>query len=397
MDLKKMQSVLSMVRIPAEFAAIYVGIADTWEAHAAHILSNAYLCKTLDDCFALLPYRREILAAAEEIRENPAMRLLICLLEQWVRQGGDPGSNSYTAPAGAGLAYDFLHLFPAIPTMPESVARLRERKVPEDVIATTLQEYDASVEQCILSVGRPCFTFDRLSWLRCIIFGRMLHIGRFNYDLPGKCLTGMRVYENDRGELAILADNVTVHRDGYILGTAGYADPEGAFYAQIRETNTAWVGHPANGALVEKRTVCLDKAQWCLRLCPDDLFVRIHIPRDGAFDRQTILDSYDRVREVFAISYPDMPFRAFFCSSWMMSPDLQDVLKPTSNILAFQNTFICIPFSSAGTLVFAFVFPGWKYDPAAFSQLPEDTSLQRAVKARYLAGDYIRDGAGFFF
>jgi len=143
--------------------------------------------------------------------------------------------------------------------------------------------------------------------------------------------------------------------------------------------------------------VSLPKQEWRLRLCPDDLVVRIHIPRSGDFDRQTILDSYRRAKEVFQTSYPDMPFAAFFCSSWLMSPDLRSILKPSSNILGFQNTFTHIPFSSSGRLVFSFLFPGCANDPASYSLLPENTSLQRAVKQRYLAGDYIRDGAGFFF
>lgn len=397
MDLKQMQLALSMEQLPAEFSDIYSSLADSWRARADLILSEAYITKTLDACFALVPYRKEVLAAAEEIRKDPAMQLLICLLEQWIRQGGRPVVDVYTPPVGTGLAYDFLHLFPAIPTMPESVAYLRSRKVPEAVIAATLQEYDESVQLRLLAVGRPCFTADRLNWLHCVIFNRILHIGRFKYDFPSKCLVGVRVYQNAQGEFAVLADNVTVHASGYLLGTAGYEDAEGSFLAQIQETDTAFVGYPAQGARVLSHTVRLPKQEWQLCLCPDDLLVRIHIPRSGDFDRQTILDSYRQAKEVFKTSYPDFPFKAFLCTSWLMSPDLRSILKPTSNILGFQDTFTHIPFSSSGRLVFSFVFPGCANDPASYSQLPEDTSLQRAVKQRYLAGDYIRDGAGFFF
>ncbi len=396
MNLKEMQLSLGMEQLPPEFSGIYRNIADSWQSRADHILSASYITKTLDDCFALIPYRAEVLAAAEEIRKNPAMQLLICLLEQWIRQGGRPVSEVYSAPVGTGLAYDFLHLFPAIPTMPESVAYLRQRKVPESVIAATLQEYDASVQLRLLAVGRPCFTADRLNWLRCVIFNRILHIGRFNYDFPSKCLTGMRVYENTQGEYAVLADNVTVHASGYLLGTAGYADDQGSFLAQIQETDIAYIGYPAEGPRVLSHTVSLPKNEWRLRLCPDDLLVRIHIPRNGAFDKQTILDSYRQAKEVFQTSYPDMPFQGFLCTSWLMSPDLRSILKADSNILGFQDTFTHIPFSSSGRLVFSFLFPGCESDPASYPQLPEDTSLQRAVKQRYLAGDYIRDGAGFF-
>lgn len=392
-----MQIALSLEQIPPEFTDIYRDIATSWQSRSETILSEDYITTTLDICDILLPYRKEILTAAAEIRENPAMCLLICLLEQWVRQGGLPKGGTYTPPVGEGLAYDFLHLFPAIPIIPENVAYLQQRKVPEDVITATLQEYDNSVLLRLLSMGRPCFTVDRLNWLRRVIFNRILHIGRFTYDLPTKRLEGMRVYENENGEFAILADDVTIHASGNLLGDVGYTDPEGSFHAQIQETDTAFVGHPAVDGLVARHTVSLDKSQWHLCLCPDDLMVRIHIPRNGSFDQQTILDSYRRAKEIFRNCYPDEPFKAFYCSTWLLSSDLRSILKPTSNILGFQDTFIRVPFSSSGRLVFSFVFPGFSYDPERFSQLPEDTSLQRAVKQRYLAGDYIHDGAGFFF
>jgi hypothetical protein len=44
--------------------------------------------------------------------------------------------------------------------------------------------------------------------------------------------------------------------------------------------------------------------------------------------------------------------------------------------------------------VFNFVFPGYGDD---FSKLPEDTSLQRKIKAMYLSGKYIYEYAGACF
>ncbi len=370
MTLDTMKKRLSMAQLPPVFESFYPKIAHSWQAHTDKILSDEYITQTLDACHALIPYREQILRDARQVRETPALRLLVCLLEQWVRIGGNLNDSSYTPPEGI----DFLHLFPAIPTMPETVAYLHQRNVPESVIIATMQEYDASVQMRLLATGKPCFTVDRLNWLQRLIHNRYLHIGRFNFDLPAKHPLGVRVYESCDGEIALLADNV-----------------------QIRETDEAFIGHPCVNGLVQEKTVTLPKACWRQRLGPDDRLVNIHIPRAGAFDKQTVLQSFQQAREVFAACYPDEPFEAFRCCSWLLSGDLHSILKPDSNILAFQSFFTKTPIQSTGQGIFPFVFPGCPTDNASFSALPEDTGLQRAVKQRYLDGGCIRDGAGFFF
>ena len=118
----------------------------------------------------------------------------------------------------------------------------------------------------------------------------------------------------------------------------------------------------------------------------------------GKQDKQTIMDSYVRARKVFAECFPDHPYKAFFCSSWLMSSDLHGILKPTSNILGFQEPFTRLPFKSTGTLVFSFAFDNvGAVIPTDIDALPENTSLQRAVKQLHREGGYIHEGAGFFF
>lgn len=80
-----------------------------------------------------------------------------------------------------------------------------------------------------------------------------------------------------------------------------------------------------------------------------------------------------------------------------MSLDLRGLLKPSSNILAFQDGFVRIPWPSSGRHVFFFAFGMNAAIPEDLTALPETTSLQRAVKQLYLKGGYVHEGAGFFF
>ena len=148
---------------------------------------------------------------------------------------------------------------------------------------------------------------------------------------------------------------------------------------------------------MNREVTILFKDEWKLCLSSQDPVLRIHIPPDGGFDRDAIRKSYERARRVMAECYPELEYKAFFCSSWLMSADLQQILKPSSNILGFQECFTRLPFPSSGRLVFMFVFPKLSVIPQDYSLLPEETSLQRAIKKLYQSGGYLHEGAGFFF
>ena len=74
-----------------------------------------------------------------------------------------------------------------------------------------------------------------------------------------------------------------------------------------------------------------------------------------------------------------------------MSPELAEVVKPTSNLLAFQRSYMRYPVHTKGEDVLNFVFM-LRY--TTYADLPEDTSLQRALKARYLAGGRLYEYGG---
>lgn len=64
MILEQMRQALGLSQTPACFDALYAQTAHTWEAHAARILSDAFISKTLTACYVLAPYRDRILATA---------------------------------------------------------------------------------------------------------------------------------------------------------------------------------------------------------------------------------------------------------------------------------------------------------------------------------------------
>lgn len=389
-----MQQQLQMERIPEKWNAIYEEIKDTWQQEADRILSDAYIKEEISFAGCLKDYLDEILLSAKAVRENSALSLLVCLLHRWIVCGGNIMDADYTPPRANAAAMAFFHLFPAIPTLRSSVQFLRQRNVPEGVIADTMAEYDYCVKFCLDTLGYPAFNRGRLNWICCVIHNRLIRVGQLKYDLPRRFVSGVKVYENEAQNKLVLSDGLTVHQSGRILGSAGAENAEGSFSAALTETDEEITGYPVVNGLVEKTPITISKADWHLYIDSLDLFLRIHIPVGSFFDTESLEKTYTRIRQIMAECFPDYPYKGFYCTSWLMSAELQDILKPDSNILKFQKKFIRLPFQSSGKGIFSFVFgTGPDVD---YSTLPEKTSLQRAAKKIYLNGGYIHEGAGFF-
>ena len=74
-------------------------------------------------------------------------------------------------------------------------------------------------------------------------------------------------------------------------------------------------------------------------------------------------------------------------------PELKEILRPNANLLDFQAPFLKYPCKTKGEDVYNFVF---KTKPVAPATLPENSSLQRALKAIYLSGGYLYEYNGIF-
>lgn len=82
----------------------------------------------------------------------------------------------------------------------------------------------------------------------------------------------------------------------------------------------------------------------------------------------------------------------FICDSWLLSPNLKEVLPEDSNILKFQRMFevtkVYYTFPQAEQRIFGDILE----DKTAY---PENTSLRRNAKAYILSGKDLGIGLGF--
>lgn len=117
-----------------------------------------------------------------------------------------------------------------------------------------------------------------------------------------------------------------------------------------------------------------------------DIVLSVHIPSDARIDKEHNHQSYKMAKEFFARFYPELKYQYFWCETWLLSPNLKDVLSKTSNILQFQSDYSVCNFFSEEDGYKQWVFKNHKLEPTDF---PEDTSLQRSIKKYVLDGGKI--------
>lgn len=118
--------------------------------------------------------------------------------------------------------------------------------------------------------------------------------------------------------------------------------------------------------------------------------IRIHIPSDASLEKDKLRRSVQSARDFLARFFPDYSQAPMTCTSWLLSPTLQQLLQPDSRILQFQKNFRITPLGP-GDSYMLWVF---KRMDLPLEVLPENTSLQRRLKAYLCAGGIWEEAGG---
>ena len=114
--------------------------------------------------------------------------------------------------------------------------------------------------------------------------------------------------------------------------------------------------------------------------------VSVHIPRGTILNVKDNLLNFQDALAFLNKHYPEYDFKAFWCSSWLLNPYVEEIMGRATNISRFGDMF-----KRYGTTdedgVYGNLFGMPK--PQNIDELPEETSLQRNIKK------YLKDGNSF--
>lgn len=125
----------------------------------------------------------------------------------------------------------------------------------------------------------------------------------------------------------------------------------------------------------------------------------LHIPEDGRLSPEACDASLAAGRRFFADHFPEHRARFFTCYSWLLDPQLADLLPEESHIVQFQRRFERTwegPAASGSVFEFVFDRPDLDAEDAPdVSQLPARTRVERAIVDHYASGGRIHATFGW--
>lgn len=294
------------------------------------------------------------------------------------------------------FAYEMLPALAVASEVELSYHLLKERKLPEDILKETLRLPENGISSFMLRHNnRP--GYNLLEWFQLAIDGKLFQLGRLQYEIFCEFEGKACVFRSNDGKEVALAHNLPLHKSGIALGSKHFENENGSWIANIEETDDSWVGYPVSErGVVRNDKVSLSRSDWEKVLSPGDPVISVHIPATGSLDAKSIDESFEKATIFFREYYPDYKYKAFVCYSWLMDPQLIDLLGSEKNISKFNQRFKKITLKSSGNSVFNFVFqkPDMNF---VLDDLPENTSLERALKKHYQAGKAIYGTTGYFF
>lgn len=299
-----------------------------------------------------------------------------------------PTPLSDETPAGDWMP--LLLLLPAIPNVEATYRRLEFDEKEIDRIILSFYNCIGATEK---RTGRPGYNRSYFNWQLIYVRGALFRFQSFNYELKEMPFAYVLKNRTD-GTIQPVMDGGWFHRSGMSRGAVGFEEEEGSFEATFTETEDAYIGHPAVNYLIAKEPVTYPKSEWECVLRPGDHVVSVHIPAKTDLSPEAVEKSYKDGLEFIDKYFPDFKPKAYFCKSWLMDPHLEEILGSESKIAKFQNSFTRWTGESSGQEIFGFVFVGFKGE---LKDLPEDTTLMRGLKKRYLEGKHIHGYCGVLF
>ena len=157
----------------------------------------------------------------------------------------------------------------------------------------------------------------------------------------------------------------------------------------IRFSNMEWASRFIRGQIVQ---IGILQYEFKKKYLGDEDVIFIHIPRNNDFTKDNIDNSLNRKDDIFKYFNVSKDIK-FVTFSWLLSPELKDILKDESNILYFQNKFDLIFTEENKKDFLKFIF-NEPFEINDYNILKEETILQKNIKNKLINKEKLCIGLG---
>jgi hypothetical protein len=402
--------------------------AEGWEeAQAARptevfFLAPEFIAEAADWCALPEAGLEAAQAAATRIAESPALTALAWYLHYCLyRLPGFDRERIYAWPPlpalqtvlgeDAGMPY----LLALISGLPHVREYHRAHGVPEEVTRATLAQVRLFVEGGKEETGNWGFWgADRPGWLIRHFRGDLFRLGRLQFEC-GQFIGGVVMFRHQgSGKVLALAEaGVRFMEDGRLwtaerdplsppslrsggtlpraAGESEEPDLGSSWTADLSITSAQITGHVVTvTAHARRETVALAAREWRQVLAKGDPVLHLHIPSGGPMDHTACGESFAWAERFFPEHFPERPFLAYCCNSWLLDTQLAEFVPPESNMARFQREmYLFQTITNDDNLL----RPIYGLIPQ-FQPSPRNTSLQRALSDFLEAGGELRASGG---
>ena len=203
-------------------------------------------------------------------------------------------------------------------------------------------------------------------WGYAYTYPCIFQLGRLVFQM-GRFSFGYTVYEADGQRYALASDTVR-EENGTVTGCP---------YAEN--------GLDLGQQVVLHNPVCLLKR--------GDPALNIHVPGNAKLTDEVVEASFGYAADFFKRYFPEIDYKAYVCSSWLLNPGLSQFMGEKSNILQFQRRFH-IPFRRFNDFsLFNNIFN--RANPCPLEELVPENRFQREVLDYVKAGGKLYSGQGY--
>jgi len=121
------------------------------------------------------------------------------------------------------------------------------------------------------------------------------------------------------------------------------------------------------------------------------MVISMHIPTDAVFTPEEVGKSITMAKEFFHKQFPELDGCEYRCHSWLLDPQLKEMLPENSNIVSYQNRFELTDDGEQSWDTLQWLFRTTSRD---LTSLSEESSLQRKVKQHLLSGGVMKNYRG---
>jgi len=388
MEFNEIALALGIETYPEELEAVYQKLPE----YKVNIFDEELITQLQEQYEAFGDYYDAVIAAARDMRNDPIRTAWTETVATYIQNVGMPEIRKVPYPESNHTpAGDMLPMLALIPMIPKSIEDYRRRGFSEETVASCVKPYGRCIKATFDRTGMVGLNQLYFNWLAIYAKTLIFNIAGFNFELKKFPDYVICLKNKESGEMILLPIHSTVHKSGLILGTAGYEDAEGSFEAVLRETDDGYYGCPVENCRITNTITYYPKDQWECVLRPGDDVVSLHIPKGADLTPENVMASMKTGLTMAKQGFPDYSVKALMCVSWLLEPQIGDLMGSSSKIAGFGNMFHRFPIISNGKAIFNFVFIGQFPD---YESLPEDTRMQRVFKKLYMDGGHIHHFGG---